>query len=217
MVKDAFSLWLNQNIAPGEQIANWRFQYPSSCRTQVQRKRSPKALHCQENWRIAVRWTHAGRNCFWLKEILQAVPPSRRGIGSFRLSCRCAENTEYLGEVDSDRSAGFAGGSRFISVAIGVEPGSDDLSISVSIKSVFWRMPIRTVPILPLCCALFVRHFRKLVQEGMSVAMPPLYRIDAGKQVFYALDDSERQGVLDRIAAEKLKGKSERAAIQGTG
>jgi topoisomerase-4 subunit B len=55
---------------------------------------------------------------------------------------------------------------------------------------------------------LFLRHFRSLVEAGhVYVAMPPLYRIDAGKEVFYALDDSEKQGVLDRIVAEKIKGK----------
>ena len=62
--------------------------------------------------------------------------------------------------------------------------------------------------IATLLCALFVRHFSSLVDAGhIYVAMPPLYRIDVGKQVFYALDDAEKEGILDRISAEKLKGK----------
>ena len=94
-----------------------------------------------------------------------------------------------------------------ISVAIGVEPGGDDLS-----KLRFGKVCILAdadsdgAHIATLLCALFLRHFWKLVQEGhVYVAMPPLYRIDAGKQVFYALDEAEKQGVLDRIAAEKIK------------
>ena len=72
--------------------------------------------------------------------------------------------------------------------------------------------------IATLLCALFVRHFRPLVAAGhVFVAMPPLYRIDVGKDVYYALDESEKQGVLDRIEAEKKKGKVERAALQGSG
>ena len=69
-------------------------------------------------------------------------------------------------------------------------------------------MPTQTVLTLPLCSALYLKHFPVLVQHGhVFVAMPPLYRIDVGKQVFYALDDDERQGILDRIEAEKIKGK----------
>jgi topoisomerase-4 subunit B len=63
-----------------------------------------------------------------------------------------------------------------------------------------------------------VRHFRPLVAAGhVFVAMPPLYRIDVGKEVFYALDDAEKQGVLDRIAAEKMKGKVNVQRFKGLG
>jgi topoisomerase-4 subunit B len=63
-----------------------------------------------------------------------------------------------------------------------------------------------------------VRHFPRLVEAGhIYVAMPPLYRVDVGKQVFYALDEFERQGVLDRIAAEKLPGKVQVTRFKGLG
>jgi topoisomerase-4 subunit B len=72
--------------------------------------------------------------------------------------------------------------------------------------------------IATLICALFVRHFRPLVMAGhVYVAMPPLYRIDIGKQVFYALDESEKQGVLDRIEAEKIRGKVNVQRFKGLG
>jgi len=106
-----------------------------------------------------------------------------------------------------------------ISVAIGVEPGSDDLS-----KLRFGKVCILAdadsdgAHIATLLCALFVRHFRKLVQEGhVYVAMPPLYRIDVGKEVYYALDESERQGLLDRIEAEKIRGKVSIQRFKGLG
>ena len=65
---------------------------------------------------------------------------------------------------------------------------------------------------------LFLRHFRELVLAGhVYVAMPPLYRIDVGKEVFYALDDSERKGILDRIEAEKMRGKVTVTRFKGLG
>ncbi|MEN8175299.1 MAG: toprim domain-containing protein, partial [Pseudomonadota bacterium] len=106
-----------------------------------------------------------------------------------------------------------------ISVAIGVDPAGGDLS-----RLRFGKICILAdadsdgLHIATLLCALFVRHFSKLVQEGhVYVAMPPLYRIDVGKQVFYALDDAEKQGVMDRIAAEKLKGKVSVQRFKGLG
>ena len=72
--------------------------------------------------------------------------------------------------------------------------------------------------IASLLCALFVRHFRQLVADGrVYVAMPPLYRIDVGKDVFYALDDREKRGILDRIEAEKLRGKVNVQRFKGLG
>src|SRR5699024_1481101 len=72
--------------------------------------------------------------------------------------------------------------------------------------------------IATLLCALFLRHFPALVEGGhVFVCMPPLYRIDVGKQVFYALDDDEREAVLDRIVAEKLKGKPVVTRFKGLG
>ena len=69
-----------------------------------------------------------------------------------------------------------------------------------------------------LLCALFLRHFRALVEAGhVYAAMPPLYRVDVGKQVFYALDDAERQGVMDRIAAEDIKGRVNVQRFKGLG
>jgi topoisomerase-4 subunit B len=106
-----------------------------------------------------------------------------------------------------------------ISVAIGVDPGSGDLNgLRYGKVCVLADADSDGAHIATLLCALFLRHFRPLVEAGhVYVAMPPLYRIDVGKKVFYALDDSERQGVLDRIEAEKLKGKVTITRFKGLG
>ena len=105
-----------------------------------------------------------------------------------------------------------------IAVAIGVEPGSNDLrNLRYSKICILADADSDGAHIATLLCALFLRHFPALVQAGhVYVAMPPLYRIDVGKEVYYALDDAEKQGLLDRIAAEKIRGKVSRSAFQGT-
>ena len=106
-----------------------------------------------------------------------------------------------------------------ISVAIGVDPGSDDLKgLRYGKVCILADADSDGAHIATLLCALFLRHFQPLVDAGnVYVAMPPLYRIDVGKQVFYALDDGEKQGVLDRIAAEKIKGKIGVQRFKGLG
>ena len=106
-----------------------------------------------------------------------------------------------------------------IAVALGIEPGSDDLSgLRYGKVCILADADSDGNHIATLICALFYQHFTTLVKEGhVFVAMPPLYRIDVGKQVFYALDESERQGIHDRIAAEKLKGKINVQRFKGLG
>jgi len=106
-----------------------------------------------------------------------------------------------------------------ISVAIGVDPVSGDLDgLRYHKVCILADADSDGAHIATLICALFLRHFRELVLAGhVYIAMPPLYRIDVGKQVFYALDDGERQGILDRIAAEKIKGKVSVTRFKGLG
>jgi topoisomerase-4 subunit B len=106
-----------------------------------------------------------------------------------------------------------------ISVAIGVEPGSSDLSgLRFGKVCILADADSDGLHIATLLCALFLKHFKQLVEQGhVYIAMPPLYRIDVGKRVFYALDDSEKAGVLDRIEAEKLKGKVNVQRFKGLG
>ena len=95
-----------------------------------------------------------------------------------------------------------------IALAIGVDPKSSDLSgLRYHKICVLADADSDGAHIATLLLALFLKHFPALVEAGhVYVAMPPLYRIDVGKEVFYALDEAERKGVLDRIAAEGKKG-----------
>ena len=106
-----------------------------------------------------------------------------------------------------------------ISVAVGVDPGSDNLKgLRYGKVCVLADADSDGAHIATLLCALFLRHFKPLVVAGhVYIAMPPLYRIDIGKEVFYALDDAEKQGIIDRIAAEKKKGKVNVQRFKGLG
>ena len=106
-----------------------------------------------------------------------------------------------------------------ISVALGLEPGSDDLSqLRYNKICVLADADSDGLHIATLLCALFVRHFRPLVRAGhVYIAMPPLYRIDIGNDVYYALDDHEKAGVLERIKAENKRGKVNVQRFKGLG
>ena len=106
-----------------------------------------------------------------------------------------------------------------ISVAIGVDPGSDNISgLRYGKVIILADADSDGLHIATLLSALFLKHFRPLVETGhVFVAMPPLYRIDVGKETFYALDAEERAGIFERIAAEKKKGKVTETRFKGLG
>jgi topoisomerase-4 subunit B len=106
-----------------------------------------------------------------------------------------------------------------ISVAIGVDPGSDNLDgLRYGKICVLADADSDGAHIATLLCALFLKHFRPLVEAGhVYIAMPPLFRIDVGKQVYYALDEAEKQGLLDRLRAEGVKAKPTVTRFKGLG
>jgi topoisomerase-4 subunit B len=106
-----------------------------------------------------------------------------------------------------------------ISVALGIDPGAEDLSaLRYGKVCILADADSDGLHIASLLIALFVKHYPALVNAGhVYVAMPPLYRIDVGKEVFYALDEAERRGILDLIAAEKKKGKVSVQRFKGLG
>jgi topoisomerase-4 subunit B len=221
VVKDAFSLWLNQHVGEAERIAELAIgaaQARLRAGRKVTRKKVTqgpalpgKLADCtstdpERSELFLVEGDSAGGSAKQARDReFQAIMPLRGKI----LNTWEVDPGEVLGSQEVHD----------IAVAIGVDPGSDDLSrIRFGKVCILADADSDGAHIATLLCALFLRHFPRLVQEGhVYVAMPPLYRIDVGKQVFYALDDDEKRGVLDRIEAEKLKGKVTIQRFKGLG
>ena len=221
VVKDALSLWLNQHPETGEQIAEIAVasaQRRLRASRQVVRKRVTsgpalpgKLADCtgQELERtelFLVEGDSAGGSAKQARDrTFQAILPLRGKI----------LNT-WEGEPEAVLASQEV---HDIAVAVGVDPASSDLSgLRYGKVCVLADADSDGAHIATLLCALFVRHFRPLVEAGhVFVAMPPLYRIDVGKDVYYALDDGEKQGILDRIAAEGRRGKVSVQRFKGLG
>jgi topoisomerase IV subunit B len=221
VVKDAFSLWLNQNTEAGGRIAELAINNAQSrmrAGRKVVRKKvtSGPALpgklsdcSAQDLTRtelFLVEGDSAGGSAKQARDKnFQAIMPLR---GKILNTWEVDVNDVLASQEVHD-----------IAVAVGVEPGSDKLEgLRYGKICILADADSDGAHIATLLCALFVRHFRPLVAAGhVYVAMPPLFRIDVGKEVFYALDDAEKQGILDRITAEKLKGKVTVTRFKGLG
>lgn len=221
VVKDALSLWLNQHTEVAEKIAELAInnaQARNKKARQVARKKVTtgpalpgKLADCTETdlnltELFLVEGDSAGGSAKQARDKrYQAIMPLRGKI----LNTWEVDSGQILASQEVHD----------ISVAIGVDPASEDLSsLRYGKICILADADSDGAHIATLICALFVKHFPRLVQNGhVYVAMPPLYRIDVGKQVFYALDESERQGVLDRIEAEKLSGKVQVTRFKGLG
>src|SRR5512143_3496943 len=221
VVKDAFSLWLNQHTDYGERLAELSIsnaQKRLRAGKKVERKRITqgpalpgKLADCtlQDLSRtelFLVEGDSAGGSAKQARDReFQAIMPLRGKI----LNTWEVDPNEVLSSQEVHD----------IAVALGVDPGSDSLEgLRYGKVCILADADSDGAHIATLLCALFVRHFRKLVEEGhVHVAMPPLYRIDVGKNVYYALDDAERDGILARIDAEKIKGKVNIQRFKGLG
>ncbi|VAX12981.1 Topoisomerase IV subunit B [hydrothermal vent metagenome] len=221
IVKDAFGLWLNQNVEEAGRIAELAINNAQSrlrAGRKVVRKKVTqgpalpgKLADCasqdpMQGELFLVEGDSAGGSAKQGRDReFQAIMPLRGKI----LNTWEVDSAEVLASQEVHD----------ISVALGVDPGSSDLKgLRYGKVIILADADSDGAHIATLLTALFLRHFKSLVNEGhVHVAMPPLYRIDVGKQVFYATDDSERQGVLDRISAEKIKGKVNVTRFKGLG
>ena len=221
VVKDTLSLWLNQHPETGERIAQLALanaQKRLRASRKVVRKQVTsgpalpgKLTDCtaQDLARtelFLVEGDSAGGSAKQARNReVQAVLPLRGKI----LNTWEVDSAEVLGSQEVHD----------IAVAIGVDPGSGELNgLRYGKICILADADSDGLHIATLLCALFVRHFRPLVEAGhIHVAMPPLFRVDVGKEVFYALDEAEKQGILDRIAAEKKKGKVNVTRFKGLG
>jgi topoisomerase IV subunit B len=221
VVHDAFGLWLNQHTDEGERIAQLVIANASArmkAAKQVVRKKITsgpalpgKLADCvltdlSRTELFLVEGDSAGGSAKQARDRdTQAIMPLRGKI----LNTWEATAGEALASEEIHN----------ISVAIGVDPGSSDLTgLRYGKICVLADADSDGLHIATLLCALFLRHFRPLVAAGhVYIAMPPLFRIDAGKQVFYALDEAEKQGVLDRLVAEGNRSKISVTRFKGLG
>ena len=221
VVKDAFSLWLNQHTEDAEKLAElciFAAQRRMRASKKVVRKKITqgpalpgKLADCAsaepERCEIfLVEGDSAGGSAKQARNREnQAIMPLRGKI----LNTWEVDSQEILGSQEVHD----------ISVALGIDPAAESLEALRYHKiCILADADSDGLHIATLLCALFVRHFPQLVSQGhVYVAMPPLFRIDVGKDVYYALDDAERQGILDRIEAEKKRGKVNVQRFKGLG
>ncbi|MFQ5994717.1 MAG: DNA topoisomerase IV subunit B [Acidiferrobacterales bacterium] len=221
VTRDGFSLWLNQHINDAEAIAGLAIENAQArmrAGKRVERKKVAggpalpgKLADCTSQdltytELFLVEGDSAGGSAKQARDKeFQAVMPLRGKI----LNTWEVDSNEVLGSQEVHD----------IAVALGVDPGSSRLDgLRYGKVCILADADSDGAHIATLLCALFVRHFRALVQDGrVYVAMPPLYRIDIGKEVFYALDEKEKKGVLDRIVAEKIRGRVNVQRFKGLG
>jgi topoisomerase-4 subunit B len=221
VIKDSFSLWLNQHPETGDQIAQLAINKAQSrlkAAKKVFRKKvvsgpalPGKLADCTSQQPelceiFLVEGDSAGGSAKQARDrTTQAIMPLRGKI----LNTWEVDSAEILASQEVHD----------ISIALGIDPGETNLDeLRYHKVCILADADSDGLHIATLLCALFLRHFRELVMAGhVYVAMPPLFRIDVGKEVFYALDDSERKGILDRVEAEKMRGKVTVTRFKGLG
>ena len=210
IAKDAFSLWLNEHPQDGERLAELAIsnaQRRSKATKKVVRKKVTAGPALPGKLADCSAQDAAGAELFLVEGDSAGGSAKQARHREFQAVMPLRGKILNTWEVDASQVLGSQE-VHDIALALGVDPGSDDLSkLRYDKVCVLADADSDGAHIATLLCALFLRHFRPVVEAGhIYAAMPPLYRIDLGKEVFYALDEAEKQGVLDRIAAEKKRG-----------
>jgi len=221
LVKDTFSLWLNANVNEAEQLAEFCI---NNAQTRIRKTNKVARKKITQGPALPGKLTDCITEDPLRGELFLVEGDSAGGSAKqardrdFQAILPLRGKIKNTWEDDSDvilKSEEI----HHISVAIGIDPASSDLSsLRYGKICILADADSDGLHIATLICALFVRHFRAVVNAGhFYVAMPPLYRIDVGKEVFYALDEEEKNGILERIEAEKKRGKVNVQRFKGLG
>ena len=221
LVKDAFSLWLNANVNEAEQLAEFCI---SNAQTRARKVKKVARKKITQGPALPGKLTDCTTQDPMRGELFLVEGDSAGGSAKqardrdFQAILPLRGKIKNTWEDDSDIILNSEE-IHNISVAIGIDPASKDLSgLRYGKICILADADSDGLHIATLICALFVQHFRAVVDAGhFYVAMPPLYRIDVGKEVFYALDEEEKDGLLDRIEAEKKRGKVGVQRFKGLG
>ena len=221
IIKDSFSLWLNQHTAEGEEIALiciTNAQLRQKNNKKVIRKKITagpalpgKLTDCttddaERGELFLVEGDSAGGSAKQARDrVFQAILP----LGGKILNTWEVEVGDILASQEVHN----------IAIALGVEPGSNNLDgLRYGKVCILADADSDGLHIATLLCALFLRHFRPLVESGrIYVAMPPLYRVDQGKEVYYALDDFEKDKLVEKLQANNKRTKIEIQRFKGLG
>jgi topoisomerase IV subunit B len=219
-IRDAFTLWLNQNIEDGEKliqavIENAKNRIAKA--TSVSRKKSNNGMSLPAKLADCTNSDKSSREIFFVEG--DSAGGSARQARDRRFQAIMPLRGKILNTWDLTSSQ-IIESKEIIDIArvLGVMPGSEDISgLRYNKICILADADSDGLHIATLLCALFLKHFLPVVKQGhVFIAMPPLFRINLGKEIYYALDESEKNNILKRISQRKKNGqkKTDKIHIQ---
>jgi topoisomerase-4 subunit B len=220
-IRDAFTLWLNRNIEEGEKLAGLALENAKNRikkAARITKKKTYNGITLPAKLSDCTSMDQRRRELFFVEG--DSAGGSAKQARDRRFQAIMPLRGKILNTWDMDSSEITESREiRDISQVLGVSPGSEDISnLRYHKICILADADSDGLHIATLICALFLKHFSPIVKQGhVFVAMPPLFRIDAGKEVFYALDESEKNNIIKRIARKKKYGKINIQRFKGLG